>query len=117
MMGASRPPSHDASPPPRFQFGLRSLFVLTAVCAVILASTAPLETSFVFRLVVAFYFILLAGYAVLRLPSIVARIRWSLRRRDELRAERRRFLNDRAQAHAPRPPGSRDGTADDDPLG
>jgi len=110
--GRERPPDHE-----RFQFGLRSMFVLTAVCAVILGLTSMLEAPLVFRAVAASYFILLAGYAVLRLPSICRRIRWAVARRREIEQEREELAQDLANAAAARRRSRTSRRSGDDGLG
>jgi hypothetical protein len=110
--GGERPPDHE-----RFQFGLRSMFVLTAACAVILGLTSMLETPLVFRIVAASYFILLAAYAVLRLPSILRRIRWAIARRKELQQEREQIAQSLARAISARAESAGDGRRDDGEVG
>lgn len=93
------------------------MFVLTAICAVILGLTSMLEAPLVFRVVAASYFILLAGYAVLRLPSILRRIRWAVARRKELQQERQQIAKSLARAVSARA-GSRDaGRPEDGEVG
>jgi len=106
--GRERPPDHE-----RFQFGLRSMFVLTAACAIILAATSLLRAPLVFRIVAAAYLMLLAAYAVLRLPSILRRIRWAIARRKELRHQREQIAQSLARAISARA-GPRDGGRPDD---
>ena len=108
----ARPPDGE-----RFQFGLRSIFVLTAACAVILGLTSMLDAPLVFRVVAASYFILLAGYAVLRLPSIVRRIRWAVARRKELQQERQQIAESLARAISARTEPRGGGRAEDGEVG
>jgi hypothetical protein len=110
--GGARPPDGE-----RFQFGLRSMFVLTAACAVILGLTSMLDAPVVFRVVAAAYFILLAGYAVLRLPSILRRIRWAVARRKELQQERQQIAESLARAVSARSEPRDGGRPDDGEVG
>jgi hypothetical protein len=68
-----------------FQFGIRSVLLLTTVCAVAAAIAASMRVSIVFQVVVAFWLILMATYAVLRLPYTCRGI---LRGRKRIRQQR-----------------------------
>jgi len=110
--GGQRPPDHE-----RFQFGLRSMLVLTVACAVILGLTSMLKAPVVFRIVAAAYFVLMAAYAVLRLPSILRRIRWTVARRKELQQERERIAQSLARAISARTNHRDGGPPDDEGIG
>jgi len=115
-MTRTQPTSDETPPPHRLQFGLGSMFLLTAACAVICAVTAALDAPVVFRLVAACYFALLAAYGTLRLPTILRRLRWALRRRRELQIERERFCESQVRAAAMRRFSERDGASRDNAV-
>lgn len=74
--------------PPRFQFGIRSLLVLTGLCAVAGAVAAALGGPSLFRAIVVVYLMSLGTYAVLRLPYIYRKTLHSSRRLDRIRRKR-----------------------------
>lgn len=71
-----------------FQFRIRSLLVLTTVCAVAAAIAKSLQVPIVSQVVVAVFLMLLAAYAVLRLPFICSRIWQRFGRLKRLRHQR-----------------------------
>jgi hypothetical protein len=78
-------PNNEFPPDPvPFQFGLGRLFVLTAICAGVLAAVDTISAPVPFRLSVAIYFMLLATYALLRIPHIYQIWRHTGRRCREL---------------------------------
>ena len=114
---SGRPPR---DPPPdvaRLQFGLRSMFVLTTVFAVILAIAFTLDFPPLFRGVVVGYLVLLAFYGVLRLPTVVRRIRWAMARRREIQEEREELARKLARAVSSRTGRAARGPSDDEPVG
>lgn len=76
--------SEAESSPDRFQFGLRSLLVLTVFCAVISAAAETMGGPLAFRAGVAFYLTILAVYGVLRIPQLCRQIRRDLRRQQQI---------------------------------
>ena len=79
------PGDKAAQKEPPFQFGIRSVLVLTTVCAVAAAIAASMRVPIVLQVVVAFWLMLMATYAVLRLPYTCRRI---LRGRRRIRQQR-----------------------------
>jgi uncharacterized membrane protein YfcA len=87
---ANGEPSKDKE---SFQFGLRRLLILTAVCAGIAALAASIRAPTAFRAIVALYLIAFAIYTVLRVPFLSRGIlrrtpRWKrlLQKRREIEA-------------------------------
>ena len=74
--------------PPRFQFGIRSLLILTGLCAAAGAMAGSLGGPALFRAVVVVYLMSLGTYAVLRLPYVCRRILRSRRQWDRIRRQR-----------------------------
>jgi hypothetical protein len=85
-----------------FQFGIRSVLVLTTVCAVAAAITGSMQVPIIFQVVVVVYLMLMATYAVLRLPYVgrkvlqdIAELKRIRRQRSELEgfvADKRREI-------------------------
>ena len=68
------PGNKAAQKEPPFQFGIRSVLMLTTVCAVVAAIAGSMRESVIVKVVVASYLMLIASYAVLRLPHTCRRI-------------------------------------------
>ncbi len=73
---------------PRFQFGIRSVLVLTTVCAAAAAIACSMPVPIAVQVVVAGFLILMAAYAVLRLPYICRRILQGIAGLKRLRRQR-----------------------------
>ncbi|MCY2994781.1 MAG: hypothetical protein NTY19_44005, partial [Planctomycetota bacterium] len=82
------PNDGPATQQPRFQFGIRSVLVLTTVCAVAAAIAGSMQVPIAVQVVVALYLIVLATYAVLRLPYICRRILQGIAGLKRLRRQR-----------------------------
>jgi hypothetical protein len=89
-------PLLDASEswPAVFPFRLRTLFVLTAITAVVLVPARLLFSDPVFRTAAAVYVTTLTAYFVLRGPFLWVRLRRLQMRSQAVEEERRRILAD-----------------------
>jgi hypothetical protein len=100
-------PINDETPrrKQRFQFGLRGLLLLTALCAAIAALAGSLRAPTAFRVIVALYFMSLAAYAVLRTPHLYRRVRYHSERLTRIRQKRKELETLVAEAKARREQG------------
>lgn len=77
----------DRQKPP-FQFGIRSVLVLTTACAMAAAIAGSLRVPIAVQGVVAVYLMLMATYAVLRLPYICRKILQDIAELKRIRRQR-----------------------------
>ncbi len=113
------PQHQDATEPPsneRFQFGLRSLLVLTTVCTVAAALAGSLSGPVAGRVAAALFLMSIAAYVVLRLPYVCRRLVRAIRERQRIArhrldlaamaSQRKREIEQARAAAAAQPPSS-----------
>jgi hypothetical protein len=72
----------------RFQFSLRSLFILTTVSALLAALVSTIPLPDIFKIVFLFYVLFMAAYLILRLPFLARGILRKTPAWEKLRQER-----------------------------
>jgi type IV secretory pathway TrbD component len=84
---------HSLNNPQRFQFGTKTLVVLTSVFAVILALALRFQAPALIQLALAMYLMCLASWGIIRGPQIYRRLVQLTARRREIRKQREQLVS------------------------